>query len=93
MNESTAGLFERVPRNLFGPLGDRYAELYWDLLARLYRSEFEREPFVVLRAVALDIAEQTIRDSALWGTRRAELEMLANEPEPSGPAIDRKSVV
>jgi hypothetical protein len=57
------GVFEHVPRGLFGPLGDPYAELYWDVLARLYRSEFEREPFFVLRAIALDIAEQAIRDS------------------------------
>jgi hypothetical protein len=42
-------LFERVPRGLFGPLGDPYAELYWEVLAELYRHEFEREPFVVTR--------------------------------------------
>jgi hypothetical protein len=26
----TPGLFERIPRGLFGPLGDPYAELYWE---------------------------------------------------------------
>jgi len=41
---STPGLFERIPRGLFGPLGDPYAELYWELLSTLYTCEFEREP-------------------------------------------------
>jgi len=74
-------LFERVPRGLFGPLGDRYAELYWELLATLYRCEFEREPFIVLRPVALEIAEQAIRNSTLWATRRAELEEFVRQEE------------
>jgi|SRR5579863_1924931 len=77
MAEASAKLFERVPRGLFGPLGDRYAELYWELLATLYKCEFEREPFIVLRPVALEIAEQAIRNSMLWATRRAELEEFA----------------
>jgi hypothetical protein len=59
--EATPALFERIPRGLFGPLGDTYAELYWDLLATLYMCEFEREPFLVLRPVALEIAENVIR--------------------------------
>src|SRR5436189_5584865 len=54
MSELTPALFERVPRGLFGPLGDPYAELYWELLAELYRHEFEREPFVVTRPTAID---------------------------------------
>jgi hypothetical protein len=37
--EATPALFERIPRGLFGPLGDPYAELYWELLATLYRCE------------------------------------------------------
>src|SRR5579863_1211243 len=81
MAEALPKLFERVPRGLFGPLGDRYAELYWELLATLYRCEFEREPFVVLRLVALEIAEQAIRNSTLWATRRAELEEFARQEE------------
>jgi hypothetical protein len=44
--EATPALFERIPRGLFGPLGDPYAELHWELLATLYRCEFEREPFL-----------------------------------------------
>ncbi|HEY1525099.1 MAG TPA: Wadjet anti-phage system protein JetA family protein [Candidatus Angelobacter sp.] len=77
-----ANLFQRVPRGLFGPLGDLYAELYWELLANLYQSEFEREPFVVVRPVAVEIAEQMIRNSPLWKTRRQEMELLALEAEP-----------
>jgi hypothetical protein len=56
MQDRTPALFERVPRGLFGPLGDPYAELYWELLAELYRHEFEREPFVVTRLTAIDVA-------------------------------------
>jgi hypothetical protein len=81
MAEVLPKLFERVPRGLFGPLGDRYAELYWELLATLYKCEFEREPFIVLRPVALEIAEQAIRNSTLWATRRAELEEFARQEE------------
>lgn len=79
MVETTPALFERISRSLFGPLGDPYAELYWQLLANLYSSEFEREPFLVLRPVALEIAEHSIRTSPLWAQRRAELEAFARE--------------
>ena len=34
--EAAPNIFDRVPRGLFGPLGDPYAELYWELLASLY---------------------------------------------------------
>lgn len=79
MPEHPPALFERVPRGLFGPLGDLYAELYWDLLAELYRHEFEREPFVVVRSTALDIADAVIRGSRPWNERRPDLEVLARE--------------
>ena len=79
MVDETPSLFERIPRGLFGPLGDPYAELYWDLLAILYACEFEREPFIVLRATATEIAETAIRSSRLWTTRRADLEAFARE--------------
>ena len=59
---------------MFGPLGDLYAELYWDLLASLYACEFEREPFVVARVTAIEAAESVIRDSPVWISRRQELE-------------------
>ena len=74
-------LFDRIPRGLFGPLGDPYAELYWEVLASLYQHEFEREPFVVVRAVALDVAEEVIRGSKLWAERRQDLVALASEAE------------
>src|SRR5216117_3882445 len=86
MSELTPALFERVPRGLFGPLGDPYAELYWELLAELYRHEFEREPFVVVRSTALDVAEVVIRASRLWSERRQDLEALAlQDPPPREP--------
>lgn len=80
-------LFERVPRGLFGPLGDPYAELYWELLATLYQHEFEREPFIVVRQIALEVAEHIIRASPLWESRRQELEALARNDEPRQSAI------
>jgi len=51
-----------VPRGLFGPLGNPHAELYWATLAELYRHEFEREPFVVTRLTAIEVAEWTVAD-------------------------------
>lgn len=89
MPERTPSLFERVPRGLFGPLGDPYAELYWEVLAELYRHEFEREPFVVTRPTAIDVAEAGIRSSRLWRERRQDLEALASQDgaqprEPEG---------
>jgi Family of unknown function (DUF5716) len=86
MPERTPALFERVPRGLFGPLGDPYAELYWELLAELYRHEFEREPFVVTRLTAIDVAEASIRSSQLWRERRQDLEALAREV-PTRPRL------
>lgn len=62
-----------------GPLGDPYAELYWELLSTLYTCEFEREPFIVLRPVAIEIAENAIQLESLWTERRADLEELARE--------------
>lgn len=79
MPEPTPLLFERVPRGIFGPLGDPYAELYWEILAELYRQEFEREPFVVTRLTAVDVAETSIRNSRFWRERRQDLEALAGQ--------------
>ena len=77
----TPGLFERIPRGLFGPLGDPYAELYWELLSTLYTCEFEREPFTVVRPVAIEIAENAIRSSSLWTERRADRRCSAAKPK------------
>src|SRR5947207_8077397 len=83
MSELTPALFERVPRGLFGPLGNPYAEIYWELLAELYRHEFECEPFVVTRPTAIDVAEASIRSSRLWREGRPALEAMAcQEAEP-----------
>jgi hypothetical protein len=86
MSDSAPALFARVPRGLFGPLGGPYAELYWDLLAELYRCEFEREPFIVVRSAAIGAAESIICASRLWQERREELEAFANEAAPAGPS-------
>jgi hypothetical protein len=66
-------LFERVPPSLFGPLSGPLAPLYWSLLARFYQHEFEREPFHLVRPVAIDEAEGILASSPLWNERRAEL--------------------
>jgi hypothetical protein len=89
MPEPTPQLFERVPRGIFGPLGDPYAELYWQVLAELYRQEFEREPFVVTRPTAVDVAETSIHNSRLWRERRQDLEALATQNTTElGPAAN-----
>jgi Wadjet anti plasmid transformation system JetA-like protein len=83
-----ARLFDRLPRGLFGPLGDPYAEIYWSVLAGIYRHEFEREPFVVVRGLAIEIAEAAIVDSGLWAEKRTELEALAREDPIDAPAAN-----
>ena len=82
MQSTIPKLFDRVPRGLFGPLGDPYAELYWDLLADLYQYEFEREPFLVLRQTASEIAERVILEHPLWAVRRQDLETLIADTNP-----------
>lgn len=85
MQSTIPKLFGRVPRGLFGPLGDPYAELYWDLLANLYQYEFEREPFLVLRQTAFEIAERVILEHPFWAVRRQDLETLI-------PGTDRETL-
>lgn len=84
MLQPTPKLFDIVPRALFTPLGDRYAELYWAVLARLYQHEFEREPFLIVRDVAWEVAERVVLDSPLWADRREELVRLGDEAAPDG---------
>ncbi len=69
----TPALFSRVPAGLFGALAGSHATLYWTILATYYHHEFEREPFFLLRAIAVDTAEELIRESPLWRERRQEL--------------------
>src|SRR5205809_3903215 len=81
MNDLPPKLFDRAPRTLFGPLEDGYAELYWEVLATLYAFEFEREPFMVTRTMAVEAAEHIIRESPLWTARRQELESLIGDED------------
>ena len=64
MPEHPPALFERVPRGLFGPLGDLYAELYWELLAEQVDTEdaYARVycDFVLGEAICVD-DEQSLR--------------------------------
>ncbi|MGH2608430.1 MAG: Wadjet anti-phage system protein JetA family protein, partial [Tepidiformaceae bacterium] len=69
----TPALFTRVPVGLFGALSGGHATLYWTILATYYHHEFEREPFFLLRTIAVDTAEELIRESPLWRERRQEL--------------------
>lgn len=93
-----ASLFKQIPRGLFGPLGDRHAELYWDLLIGLYECEFERPPFVVLRQSALEIAEHVVLASPMWADRRQELteveaDLEAEQATPADVAADPGAVL
>jgi hypothetical protein len=69
----TPALFTRVPAGLFGSLSGGHATLYWTILATYYHHEFEREPFFLVKAIAVDTAEELIRASPLWQERRQEL--------------------
>ncbi len=72
-------LFGLVPAGLFGPLTGRHAPLYWSILTRFYQYEFEREPFHLVKGVAIEVAEERLRGSPLWTESREEL--LALEAE------------
>lgn len=76
-------LFGRIPPALFGPLSSPHAPLYWAILARFYQYEFEREPFFLVKAVAVEAAEEVLRGSPLWRERREEL--LASEADGGPP--------
>ena len=66
-------LFGLVPTGLFGPLASGQSPLYWEILVRLYQHEFEREPFIVVRPLAAEIAEEVLRTSRIWLERREEI--------------------
>jgi len=44
-------LFQRIPSALFGPLAAGLSAVYWEILARFYQLEFEREPFFLVKPV------------------------------------------
>src|SRR6185503_3182321 len=73
-------LFERIPPALFGPLASGHSTLYWEILARFYHLEFEREPFFLVRPVAIEVAEEILRNSRVWLERREEI--LADDSLP-----------
>jgi hypothetical protein len=79
-------LFTRVPPALFGPLAGGHATLYWTILATYYHHEFEREPFFLVRNVAVDIAEEQVRASAVWQERRPELLELSDAADAGDEA-------
>ncbi|MBK6688182.1 MAG: hypothetical protein IPG45_27150 [Deltaproteobacteria bacterium] len=82
-------LFARVPTGLFAPLGDPHAALYWALLGTYYQHEFEREPFALAKAFALELAEREIRRSSHWAQKSAALVALAREdPDATGDDED-----
>jgi hypothetical protein len=77
-------LFSQIPVGLFGPLSSLYSGLYWGILARFYQLEFERDPFILTRIVAFDVAEELVAHSRLWAEHRSELvsEAVGASPEP-----------
>jgi hypothetical protein len=78
-------IFGRIPTGLFGPLSSPLAPLYWAILARVYQYEFEREPFFLIRPVAVEVTEELLRESPLWAERREELLALEADAEEAGP--------
>src|SRR5690349_5395773 len=79
-------LFDRVPAGLFGPLTGAMAPLHFRILGKLYQHEFEREPFWLVKPVALSIAEEEINNSEQWRDRREEL--LATDLEDDDPGVN-----
>lgn len=73
MFEPLPALFFRIPPTLFKPLGGNTPEVYWEILAALYRYEFEREPVYLVREVAQELAEQVLAASATWRAKRDAL--------------------
>jgi hypothetical protein len=63
-------LFDRIPSMLFNPLSGALAPVYWTVLARFYQYEFETEPFHIVKPVALEIAEDILRNSPEWLERK-----------------------
>lgn len=84
-------LFDRVPSGLFGPLSGATAPLHFQILGKLYQHEFEREPFWLVKSVALEIAEQEIVTSSLWNERRDELLSADSDEGEESAAGDEAS--
>ena len=90
-------LYEHIPSGLFGPLSSLYSGLYWEILARFYQLEFERDPFILTRIVALDVAEDLVAHSRVWAEHRADLVSEAAgaspELEPELTSTDETSLL
>lgn len=67
------------------------APLHFRILGRLYQHEFEREPFWLVKQVALSIAEEEINNSELWRDRREELLAADVEDEEQSTSTDEAS--
>jgi hypothetical protein len=70
---ATPDLFAVAPIELFRPLGDPYARIYWTLLARLYAYKFEGSPLELPKPLVTDSAEEVLASSQEWREKRAEL--------------------
>lgn len=91
--EGDPDLFAVAPLDLFRPLGDPYARIYWRLLARTYAYKFEGSPLELPRAHVIDSAEEIISSTPEWREKRAELlaslqEFADPEAGPVRPAAD-----
>jgi hypothetical protein len=75
-------LFARLPPSLFGVLTGPSASVSWAVLSRFYQHEFEREPFHLVKSIALELVEETVAASPLWTERRAELLAPAEGDRP-----------
>ena len=86
-------LFDRVPAALFSPLASPHASIYWDVLARFYQFEFEREPLFLVRETALGLAEQALRESSAFAERREELLALDGDLGAAPAPMDEPALV
>jgi hypothetical protein len=74
---SQVGLFDRLPRDLFGPLASQNPERYWNLLLRLYDRFFGPEAAppdgegYLQRAITMEI-ERHILDTPNWAPEASE---------------------
>ncbi len=93
-------LFQRIPAGLFGPLSSGQSPLYWEILSRFYRHEFEREPFVIVKPFAVEISEEALSASRIWQERREEilgdesiLELEGSDEQPAASGGDESGIL
>jgi hypothetical protein len=83
-------LFERVPVDLFSPLGATYARVYWSILASFFSFKFEANPIELARDEAVEIADSILESSSEWRERRDDL--LSSLEDFADPEGDRTLV-